>query len=404
MAGKTARDVSDLSGARLVLLEQGSALNVFPVPPCRITLGRDPACTIPLMDHRASKAHATLTRRGRHAVLEDLNSMNGTRVNECRVKAHGLYPGDVVRIGRCALLFLTDGMPVKRSAAGARGWIVGRREGGVGVKVAVTRQPILFGSAPEAEIRGNAEGTAPYHAVVAAMGDGVVLIELGAAPPRCTRLTQRTALRFDDATLTYQPGESASEPEPAPMVADRGGDVTSPDLPEPPPPTLRRYVKREPAPRAAAPRSPAHRSDREKEASLLAALHREAERVDQIPVDPRTGPTQETPAVAAAPSARRPMLNSTCMLLARTGPLSGNDFAVDFKPVLIGSAPECHIRIDDPSVEPHHARIRRQEGAVVVEDLGKSNAVYVNDRQVLRAPIRPGDVLRVGASEFLVHL
>ncbi len=311
MPGKTAKDVSDLSGARLALLEQGSALKVFPIPPCRVTLGRDPACTIALMDHRASKAHASIIRRGRHVVIEDLDSLNGTRVNECRVKAHGLYPGDVVRIGQCSLLFLVDGMPLKRTPAGARGWIIGRRSGGVGVKLPVTRHPILFGSAPEAELRGAADATAPYHAVVAAMAEGVVLIELGVNPPRCTRLTQKTSLQFDDATLSYHSGAEGVNGEPPPMVVEGPAEPTAPDLPPQPPP--RRSTER-PAKSPA----PGRRSD----ASLIAALHREAERVEHLPSEPKPGPTAAVPAVSPAPAARRPMLHPACMLLARTGPLA----------------------------------------------------------------------------------
>jgi hypothetical protein len=397
MPGKTARDVSDLSGARLALLEQGSALKVFPLPPCRITLGRDPACTISLMDHRASKSHATLTRRGRHAVLEDLGSMNGTRVNESRIKAHGLYPGDVVRIGQCPLLFLTDGMPLKRAATGARGWIIGRRDGGVGVKLPVTRQPILFGSAPEAEVRGAPERTAPYHAIIVAMAEGVVLIELGASPPRCTRLTQNTTLRFDDATLSYRPGEGAAPAGAAPMVAERPVDATHPDLTSAQP-TLRRHARRPPP--AEPPAPPRRNSD----ASLIDALHREAERVDRTGSAPKLEPTQDLPAVAPPPHLRRPMLHPACMFLARSGPLSGSEFSFTWKPLLIGSAPECHIRLDDPAVEPHQARLRRQEGAILIEDLGRADVVFVNGKQVLRVPVKPGDVIRIGASEFLVHL
>lgn len=401
MPGKTAKDVSDLSGARLVLLEQGSALKVFPVPPCRITLGRDPACTISLMDPRASKSHATLTRRGRHAVLEDLDSMNGTRVNECRVKAHGLYPGDVVRIGQCSLLFLTDGMPATRSGGSARGWIIGRRAGGVGIKLPVARRPILFGSAPESEFRGAPERVAPYHAVIAAMADGVLLIELGSDPPRCTRLTERTRMRFDDAVLSYQPGSAKAAPEVEPMIAEPPPELAPMAAPVPEP-TLRRHAQHAKKKAPSAPKIEAGRRDAD--ASVIAALHREADRVDKIAVTPKLAATQNMPAVPAAPHVRQPMLHPAFVLRARSGPLNGSEFGFNVKPILIGSAPDCDIRLDDPAVDPRQARIRRQEGTIIVEDLGRADTVFVNDKQILRAPIKPGDILRVGASEFLVHL
>jgi pSer/pThr/pTyr-binding forkhead associated (FHA) protein len=41
---------------------------------------------------------------------------------------------------------------------------------------------------------------------------------------------------------------------------------------------------------------------------------------------------------------------------------------------------------------------------VVIEDLKSGNGVFVNGAAVRRTPLKPGDVIRIGSTEFLVHL
>jgi pSer/pThr/pTyr-binding forkhead associated (FHA) protein len=61
-------------------------------------------CEIALNDTFLSLQHARLELRGDQWVLEDLNSTNGTFVNEVEVRAPTvLEPGDIVRVGRVEL-------------------------------------------------------------------------------------------------------------------------------------------------------------------------------------------------------------------------------------------------------------------------------------------------------------
>ena len=45
-----------------------------------------------------------------------------------------------------------------------------------------------------------------------------------------------------------------------------------------------------------------------------------------------------------------------------------------FDPIIIGRAPDCSLVIDNPAVSAHHARITRQDGGVLLEDLDSANA------------------------------
>src|SRR5687768_4275971 len=70
-----------------------------------VTIGRLPDNTV-VIDHSAvSGHHACIFRDGEHFVVEDLQSTNGTFVNEQRVTRHTLQQGDVVVVGRHRLLF-----------------------------------------------------------------------------------------------------------------------------------------------------------------------------------------------------------------------------------------------------------------------------------------------------------
>jgi hypothetical protein len=62
---------------------------------------------------------------------------------------------------------------------------------------------------------------------------------------------------------------------------------------------------------------------------------------------------------------------------------------------------DVEIRLEDPFASSRHARIERQGGVLVLEDLGSTNGTYLND-EPLRGiqPLHHGDRIRIGDSEF----
>ncbi len=64
-----------------------------------VMVGRDRTCAIVLPHPAVSRRHARITIAGREPVLEDLQSANGTYVNNTRVDRVVLKPGDIVRFG-----------------------------------------------------------------------------------------------------------------------------------------------------------------------------------------------------------------------------------------------------------------------------------------------------------------
>jgi pSer/pThr/pTyr-binding forkhead associated (FHA) protein len=70
-----------------------------------ITLGRDPACDIPIFEDTVSARHARLTYHHGQWWLEDLGSTNGTRLNQEMVTLPTvLTSGDEIGIGQTSLL------------------------------------------------------------------------------------------------------------------------------------------------------------------------------------------------------------------------------------------------------------------------------------------------------------
>lgn len=94
--------------AYLVIREGAKWTDVFRlVPGHSVTVGRAPTNQIVLKDERCSRAHAELFMTNGRWTLRDLDSRNGTAVGENVLKGDWLLkPGDIIRIGRCQLVFV----------------------------------------------------------------------------------------------------------------------------------------------------------------------------------------------------------------------------------------------------------------------------------------------------------
>ena len=78
---------------------------VFDAVAAPITIGREEGNTIQLNDERVSRFHLRIQQDHDDIVLTDLDSTNGSRVNNEEVQLKILRPGDVISIGRSSLLF-----------------------------------------------------------------------------------------------------------------------------------------------------------------------------------------------------------------------------------------------------------------------------------------------------------
>jgi hypothetical protein len=68
---------------------------------------------------------------------------------------------------------------------------------------------------------------------------------------------------------------------------------------------------------------------------------------------------------------------------------------------VMGRGDQAEIRLEDPFASSRHAKLTRQGGIVVVEDLGSTNGTYLNEELLAGPqPLHAGDRVRIGDSEF----
>lgn len=95
--------------ARLVV-ESSREKREVPLPKdVPVIVGRTQEVALAFEDGKLSREHCKFLFDGRDFLLEDLDSKNGTYVNNRRIKGKvGLHPGDEIRAGGVVLRFLLD--------------------------------------------------------------------------------------------------------------------------------------------------------------------------------------------------------------------------------------------------------------------------------------------------------
>ncbi len=90
----------------LVMLYGGSIGRKYDLGIGHWTLGRDPYCNIVLDADSVSRAHARIEVKSRGVIIIDLQSTNGTFVNDEPVDRRELRSGDLVKVGDVIFKFL----------------------------------------------------------------------------------------------------------------------------------------------------------------------------------------------------------------------------------------------------------------------------------------------------------
>src|SRR5215207_4619087 len=80
---------------------------IFALKEESLIIGRETAANLCIADASVSRRHSKIEKQGEGFVITDLESLNGTFVNDLPVRSRLLEHGDRVRIGDCQFLFLT---------------------------------------------------------------------------------------------------------------------------------------------------------------------------------------------------------------------------------------------------------------------------------------------------------
>ncbi|HRI68453.1 MAG TPA: sigma-54-dependent Fis family transcriptional regulator, partial [Polyangium sp.] len=73
-------------------------------------------------------------------------------------------------------------------------------------------------------------------------------------------------------------------------------------------------------------------------------------------------------------------------------------------PVLVGSAPDCDIILNDPYVSRRHCALTMTEKGVVIRDLGSRNGVWLQSIRVYEALIPAGGSVQMGGLSLTVEV
>ncbi len=80
--------------------------SVFSIEDSPVVIGRETTATLCIADASVSRRHSQIEKENEHFVIQDLESLNGTFINDVPVKRRTLQHGDRVRIGDSQFLFL----------------------------------------------------------------------------------------------------------------------------------------------------------------------------------------------------------------------------------------------------------------------------------------------------------
>ena len=155
---------------KIVISLEGAVLKEVPLTKDRTSFGRRPYNDV-VIDHLAvSGEHAVVQMAGSQAIIEDLNSTNGTYVNGKSVKKQPLNHEDVVEIGKYRILYLDEARPAAASSASALSALLRVMSGaGAGREVALVKDVTTLGRpgvtvaaisrSPQGFVLGHVEGT-----------------------------------------------------------------------------------------------------------------------------------------------------------------------------------------------------------------------------------------------------
>jgi hypothetical protein len=93
---------------------------------------------------------------------------------------------------------------------------------------------------------------------------------------------------------------------------------------------------------------------------------------------------------------------STYRLKGASGAVINQAFTLD-KLTVIGSGPDCDLRVASDGVAPRHAEIVDQDGDLLLRNLEGSGGTLLNGEQVTEALLSSGDEIRIAGCRWVLQ-
>ena len=107
----------------------------------------------------------------------------------------------------------------------------------------------------------------------------------------------------------------------------------------------------------------------------------------------RMAPAQEAGTAEAQPAA--------ACLVVLSGSNVGEMYRIEKDQVVIGRGDKVDLRLVDDGISREHVRLSKEEGRIVLQDLGSTNGTYCNGQRVERQPLSEGDKILIGSTTIL---
>jgi pSer/pThr/pTyr-binding forkhead associated (FHA) protein len=89
------------------------------------------------------------------------------------------------------------------------------------------------------------------------------------------------------------------------------------------------------------------------------------------------------------------------VLIGMSSTVKGRKFDLDQDEILIGRNSQNGVILDDASISGRHCSITRDGRKYFLVDLGSTNGTRLNGNAVTKSPLRPKDIIQVGALELM---
>lgn len=96
---------SNSQAARLVVVQGSASQAALDLSTASLLIGRDNSCGLVVNEVQVSRQHARIDYLSGNWIISDLNSSNGTFINNTSITRHTLRHGDLVQIGQTVLRF-----------------------------------------------------------------------------------------------------------------------------------------------------------------------------------------------------------------------------------------------------------------------------------------------------------
>lgn len=87
-------------------------------------------------------------------------------------------------------------------------------------------------------------------------------------------------------------------------------------------------------------------------------------------------------------------------LVVLTEGFAGTAYELKSERTTVGRLEDNNFQIPEPSVSSHHCEVILKGDEVIIKDLNSTNGTYINDQPITEAPLKPGQILRLGKVEL----